>query len=60
MRVCVGREWMKINVSSAHFHAQALCHINPLSMCVYVWAYFSVQYERLADSPPFPDLTRRA
>ena len=58
--VCVGREWRETNASSTHLHAQALCHINPPSMCVYVWAHFSVQHERLADPPRFPDLTRRA
>lgn len=57
--VCVGREWMETNASSTHLHAQVLCHINPLSMCVYVWV-FNVQHERLPDSSAFPDLTRRA
>lgn len=58
--VSLGREWRETNASSTHLHAQSLCHINPLSMCVRVWACFSVQHVRLADSPPFPGLTRRA
>lgn len=54
--VCVGREWREPPpiFMLEHFVILILC------LCVSVWAYFSVQHGRLADSPPFPDLTRRA